>query len=132
MLGLPARSELTYHHTMAAKVCPMCHRSSPGSAWQCGCGYEFGQSVENVRALLRGQQMTARILLAMLLVLDLATAGGVVYAAMHGWVVYSTVIFSALIVGTTRTVRKLRITRESLRQLAERDAVLPTAIVHQR
>jgi len=110
----------------------MCHRSNSGSAWQCGCGYELGQSIENVRTLLRGQQTSAWVLLPMLLVLDLAAVGGVIYAAMHGLVVNPMIIFGALITGIARTVRKLRITRESLRQLAKRDAALPTAIVHKR
>jgi len=123
---------MAYDHTMAAKVCPMCHRSSPGSAWRCGCGYEFGQSVEKVRVLLRDQQTTGRILLSMLLVLDLAAVGGMIYAAMHGLFVYSSLLFVALSTSTVRTVRKLQITRASLRQLAERDAALPTAIVHKR
>ncbi|HEX7841897.1 MAG TPA: hypothetical protein VF469_30715 [Kofleriaceae bacterium] len=123
---------MTYHRAMAAKVCPMCHRSNSGSAWQCGCGYEFGQSAEKVRALLRGQQTAAWIVLPMLLVLDIAAVGGMIYAVMHGLVVYSTLVFGALIMGTARTVRKLRVTRESLRQLAARDAALPTAIVHKR
>lgn len=50
----------------------------------------------------------------------------------HGLVVYSVLVFSSLILGTARTVRKLRVTCESLRQLAEREAALPTAIVHKR
>lgn len=68
----------------------------------------------------------------LLLVLDLAAAVGVIYAAMHGLVVYSVLVSSSLILGTARTVRKLRVTCESLRQLAEREAALPTAIVHKR
>jgi hypothetical protein len=117
---------------MAAKVCPLCHRSSPGSAWQCHCGYEFGQSVEQARVLLRDAQTSARILLVVLLGLDAAAVGGFIYAYMHGLLVFSWLVFGALVVGTVRTIRKRWIVRESLRQLAERHAPLPRATLRKR
>ena len=117
---------------MAAKVCPLCHRSNPPSEWQCRCGYEFGQSIDKVRVLLRDAQTNARILLVVMLVLDAATIAGTIYLMMHGWVVYSWLVSVLLIVGTVRTARKLRIVRESLRQLAERHAPLPKATLRER
>lgn len=114
---------------MAAKVCPLCHRSSPHSAWQCQCGYEFGQSVDKVRVLLRDARTNARILLVVMLVLDAAAIAGTIYLMAHGWLVYSSMLTALLIIGTVRMASKLRIVRESLRQLDERHAPLPTATV---
>ena len=118
--------------SMAAKVCPMCHRGSGASAWQCVCGYEFGQDIEAVRALLRSQRMNTWIILVLLLVVDVMAVFGVYYAALHGFVVFSVFGFSALILGTARAVRTLLITRASLRQLARRDDALPRARVRRR
>src|SRR5262245_47288760 len=117
---------------MAAKVCPLCHRSSPGSAWQCHCGYEFGQSIDKVRVLLRDQQTNAWIVLGVLLVLVLAAIGGTIYADMHGWGWTPWFLPGLLSAAMVRTLRKLRIARESLRQLAERHAPLPKATLRKR
>jgi hypothetical protein len=117
---------------MAAKVCPLCHCPSPDSAWQCPCGYEFGQSADKVRLLLRDAQTNARILLVVMLVLDAAAIAGTIYLAVHGWIVYSVPATVLLIIGTVRMVRKLRIVRESLRQLDERHAPLPRATLRER
>jgi hypothetical protein len=110
----------------------MCHRASARTAWQCTCGYEFGQSLERVREMLHDQQTNAGISLALLLVLDAAALVGVVFAAAHGFIVFSALGFTALILATARAARKLLITRASLRQLAEREQPLPKAIVHKR
>jgi hypothetical protein len=109
----------------------MCHRVSAATAWRCACGYEFGQSLERVRELLRDQQTSLRIALAFLLVLDVAAVAGAVYAAMHGFIVFSALGFTTLILATARAAQKLWITRASLRQLASRDT-LPRAVVHRR
>jgi hypothetical protein len=114
---------------MAAKVCPLCHRSNPGTAWQCPCGYEFGQSIDKV---LRDQRTNAWIVLGVLVALDLAMIGGSVYAAVCGWGWMPWLVPGLLIGGTVRTMRKLQITRASLSQLAERQAPLPKATLHQR
>jgi hypothetical protein len=112
---------------MAAKVCPLCHCSNSGSAWQCRCGYEFGQSVDTVRVLLRDQQTNAWIVLGVLLALDLALVAGSIYADMFGWGWLPWVVPGLLSAAAARMVSKLRIARESLRQLAERHAPLPRA-----
>ncbi len=106
---------------MPAKRCPMCHRASESTAWQCACGYEFGQDLETVRNMLRAQLHTAYVAGAIFLLLDLA---------MIPLLFFSPVIiplggFVLLTSGTARSVRKIFISRESLRQLAPRD--LPTA-----
>ena len=108
----------------------MCHRANTRTAGQCTCGYEFGQSLERVREMLRDQQTNAWISLVLLLVLDAAAIVGVVFAAAHGYIVFSGLGFTALILATVRVARKLLITRASLRQLAEREQPLPRAIIH--
>jgi hypothetical protein len=102
------------------------------AAWRCGCGYEFGQTVERVRALLRDQQASAWIALAVVAFVDATAVFGAVFAAIHGWIVVSAFGFTALTLVTARSVRRLLITRASLRQLAERDAAIPRAVVRRR
>jgi hypothetical protein len=82
--------------------------------------------------MLRDQQTNASIGLVLLLVLDAAAIVGVGFAAAHGFIVFSALGFTALILATACAARKLLITRASLRQLAEREHPLPRAIVHKR
>jgi cobyrinic acid a,c-diamide synthase len=105
----------------------MCHRASDDRAWQCACGYEFGQQVEKTRELLRDQLVTAKILLAILLVVDAGAVFGMVEAVIHGFAVFSGFAFCALVLATIRQIRKIAISRESLRLLAPKD--LPVARV---
>lgn len=110
----------------------MCHRASAQTAWQCACGYEFGQDLEKVLALLRDQQINARIGLAVLLVLDTAAVAGVIYLALRGVILVAGLGFAVLIGWTVRAARKLLITRASLRQLAGWHRALPRAVVRER
>jgi hypothetical protein len=103
----------------------MCHRVNDALAWQCDCGYEFGQSVDKVLELLRGQRTNARIALWIVVVLDVAMLGGIAYAAMHGVFVFSFIVFGFLMYWTVRAVQRLRITNESMRQLSAKS--LPEA-----
>jgi hypothetical protein len=121
-----------YDSRVSAKGCPLCHRPNAGDAWQCACGYEFGQSIERVLELLRSQRRNARIMLVILLVLDAMAAVVVGYAARHGFAWVSVLGFAALVTATLRTVRTLGVTRASLRQLDKPIATLPSATVHQR
>ena len=99
----------------------MCHRASESTAWQCACGYEFGQDVETVRNMLRAQLHTAYVASAVCLLLDLAQIPLLFFAP----VVVPLGGFILLTSATARSVRKIVISRESLRQLAPRE--LPTA-----
>lgn len=82
--------------------------------------------------MLRDREINAWVVLALLLVLDAAAANGVVYAALQGFIVFSALGSTALILLTARAVRRVRGTRASLRRIARLDAVLPRAIVHRR
>jgi hypothetical protein len=102
----------------------MCHRVSEGTAWRCNCGYEFGQPVEQVRTLLRGQRTTASITLAMSIVAD-AIVGYFIYI---GFGIVTIITLISLLLWTVRNVRQLWITGSSLRQLKDRG--LPVATIH--
>jgi len=112
---------------MPAKRCPMCHRAGDGRAWQCPCGYEFGQDVAKTRELLRDQLLTAKIMLATFIAIDLGIAAATVAMILHGFVVVSMVVIVGAFTFTIRAGRKILISRESLRALAP--AKLPEAIV---
>jgi membrane protein YdbS with pleckstrin-like domain len=90
------------------------------------------RAAERVGALLRARQVRAWLELALLLVLDAAAAAGFVYAALQGFIVFSALGCTALILLTAREVRRVRATHACLRQLAPRPAVLPRAVVHRR
>lgn len=103
----------------------MCHRAHEATAQQCACGYEFGQRPEKTLELLRSQQRNASISLLLLL---LAFGGGAIllYATLlYQSPIIVVVAFGPLAVQTLRTIRKLSITRESIRQLETR--TLPKA-----
>jgi hypothetical protein len=115
---------------MSVKRCPLCHVASEPTAWRCSCGYEFGQSADQVVALLRDQRTNTSIVLGLLVVLDAAAVGWLVYTALYGGhLIFSVTAIIGLGVWTARMARKLEITRESLRQIAAQHEP-PRAIVH--
>jgi hypothetical protein len=67
-----------------------------------------------------------------LVVLGIAAVSGVVYAALHGFIVLSALGFTAQILLTARAIRTLQITRARLRRLDRRAAAVPRAIVYRR
>jgi ethanolamine transporter EutH len=85
----------------------MCHRASESTAWQCGCGYEFGQDIDT------------------LITIDLGILAITIITALTGAGLIPGLGFAFLLAATGRTIRKIAISRESLRQLAPRE--LPTA-----
>ena len=130
---------------MVAMRCPTCHRVGAPPAWRCRCGHELGGGVDptggptpqlaslaQIRAVLLDRQARAWSALALLLVVDAAAASGVVYAALQGFIVFSALGFTALILLTARAVQRVRITRASLRQLAHLAPALPRAVAHRR
>ena len=82
--------------------------------------------------MLRDRQAEAWATLALLLVVGGAAASGFVYAALQGFIVFSAIGFTALILLTARTVQRVRVTRACLRQLTRLAPELPRAVVHQR
>jgi len=99
----------------------MCHRASENTAWQCACGYEFGQDIEKVRGMLRAQLKTSWLAFGALLVADLV----LVALAVVGFALTPVLVLAGLLGATGRSARKILVSRESLRQLAPAD--LPTA-----
>jgi len=112
---------------MPAKRCPMCHRASEDRAWRCSCGYEFGQPVERTRELLRDQLTNAKIMVGLFGVLELGIAGAMWLAAMYIPLIFPLAGVVATTGGLARNIRKLRVSRESLRLLAPKE--LPAARV---
>jgi hypothetical protein len=112
---------------MAIKRCPLCHGATKIDDPECRCGYVFGQSVDQVLTLLRERRTSARIVLALLLVVDLLAVAGVVYAILNGIIVISMLAFAGVFSFTVHAIVKLSIIRRSIRVLANRK--LPEARV---
>jgi hypothetical protein len=109
----------------AKKRCPMCHAVSWASEPECSCGYEFGQDVDKVLRLLSAQLTGAWVVLGCMLALDVVYIAGTIYLAHRGIIFYALFVVIPLMFGTGRAVRKISITRKSIRQLARRS--LPKA-----
>src|SRR6516162_4785104 len=112
---------------MPAKRCPMCHQANEDRAWQCRrCGYEFGQPVEKVQELLRGQLRSAHIVFWLFLLIDLGLAGAQVYL-YEPWIPWPVPV-TLFVVATSvmiRAVIRISISRNSLRALKGQQAELP-------
>lgn len=87
----------------------------------CSCGYTFGQDIDTVRGMLRAQLRNSWATLVVLVIADV----GVLATALVGSALIAAIGLTSLIGATGRTVRKIAISRESLRQLAPRQ--LPQA-----
>jgi hypothetical protein len=106
----------------------MCHSVNESTAWQCRCGYEFGQDVDKTLVLLRDQRINARIMLGVLVVIDLAAVGALMFLPVPVPIVGIVLGFAGLFGMTARVARRLSITRGSIRQLEQR--VLPKVTLH--
>ncbi len=87
----------------------------------CSCGYTFGQDIDTVRGMLRAQLRNSWATLVVLVIADV----GVLATALVGSARIAAIGLTSLLGATGRTVRKIAISRESLRQLAPRQ--LPQA-----
>lgn len=87
----------------------------------CSCGYTFGQDIDTVRGLLRAQLRNSWATLAVLAIANV----GILGVAFFGATLPALAGLGPLVGATGRTVRKIAISRESLRQLAPRQ--LPQA-----
>jgi hypothetical protein len=93
---------------------------SGNEAWQCACGYEFGQSVDTALELLRDQLRNQKIQLGLLLAVDIVAIPFMAFLKLIG-VIGIVLLFGA----TARVARRLSITRASIRNLSQR--ALPKA-----
>jgi hypothetical protein len=111
-------------------ACPKCHLPWADSAWQCdGCGYEVTQDFESVRSSLRAQLRTSRIVFWLMVLLDLAIVGAVVYMVTRGMFYISAPLVLGAIAGTGAAAHKISVLREHLRALDRRHVPLPKATV---
>ena len=117
---------------MPAKHCPLCHRASDAIAWQCHCGYEFGQEPAKVLVLIDSQITNARLAFVLSGSFVAAAAGAMVFGLLP---LPLLVYVLALIAGVSWGVRsavKISMLRTSRRQLSAPRDELPKAVLRQR
>lgn len=108
--------------------CPKCYLPKEDSAWQCdGCGYEFSQDFESVRASLRAQLKARRIAFWVTVLVNLGIVGGIVLLAMYGWIYISVPLMLAVVGSTGHAAHRISVVREHLRSLDRRHVPLPKA-----
>src|SRR5262245_29885997 len=117
---------------MLARRCPMCHRANAAAASCCSCGLDIDQHLARVHARLKEQLAGAWLTLIIMLVLDAAASTGAIYAAIEGFIVFSALGFTALILTTARAAQNVVTIRASLKRFADRYRTLPRAVVHRR
>ncbi len=101
---------------MSVAVCPMCHRSNRNTAKECGdCGYEFGQSIDALRGLLKTQLASTRTTFYVLLGVELALLSVTVVGLMYGFVIFALLPFAFVTYQLVATGKKISITKHSLK-----------------
>ena len=111
-------------------VCPMCHSPAPDKAKECGeCGYEFGQSLETLRGMLRGQLMNYRVMFWLMVFCCLGLGLSIYWLAQEGWLFLPMPVIAFLVWQAARAARKIAVTKQSLQMVAKQEAALPKATV---
>ena len=111
---------------MGVASCPMCHKTNRDTVKQCDdCGYEFGQSIDTLRDMLKTQLANARAMFWVLLAAGLALAGVVVLGVMHGFLIFSMPPFLFVTYQAIGAARKISISKHSLRLIEQK--ALPKA-----
>ena len=109
-------------------ACPKCSLPKEEYAWQCdGCGTEFRQDYDTVRAELRAQLQRGRVRFWVALAVSLAIVGGLVYLAMHGAIFVSVPLAVGIVGYLHHAASKISIVRGHLELLERRHPSLPTA-----
>jgi hypothetical protein len=106
----------------------MCHQVNERHQLQCSaCNYVFGQPVDETRAQLREQLSSARTQLIGLAIVDVLFLGLLVVMALAGVVIFW--IFGCVLLAgaNIRVIRKMQISRDSLRSLDRQFPALPKA-----
>jgi hypothetical protein len=113
---------------MSAAVCPMCHLRNSQRAKECAdCGYEFGQSIDTLRGMLKSQLLNTRVMLGVLVVADLCLVGVIAIGLSAGMIVLPMLPFVFITYQAVRAAQKISRTKYSLRAIESRQ--LPTATV---
>ena len=93
----------------------MCHRLNEQRALRCDCRYKFGQSVDKVIDLLHRQRRQGWVVLGTALLADAGSIFLLTTGSLRAiWLAAGSFLW------TGRVIRKLLITRVSLRQLESR------------
>jgi hypothetical protein len=101
---------------MSVAICPMCHRANSPRAKECDdCGYEFGQSIDVLRDMLKAQLSNARAMFWVLAITELALAAVTVIGILYGFVIFAVLPFAFVTYQLVGAGRKISITKHSLR-----------------
>jgi uncharacterized membrane protein YvbJ len=101
---------------MSLAVCPMCHRANRNTAKECGdCGYEFGQSIDALRSMLKTQLTNSRATFWVLAVTELALAAVVALGVIYGFVIFPLIPFVFVTYQLASAAKKISITKHSLK-----------------
>lgn len=113
---------------MSEAGCPRCQLPIDHGAWHCdGCGHEFSQDIEAVRARLEREVVRSGRAIWLTLLVDLALIGGVVYLATIGFLFISVPLVGTVIGSIGYALHRRTVAREHLRSFTRRHAPLPTA-----
>jgi hypothetical protein len=114
-------------------ACPKCFLPREEGAWQCdGCGFQFEQNIEAVRAALNTQARNSRLAVWWTLLVCLGAVGGVAYLASIGYIYISIPLLLAVVGSVGHAFHRRSVMQEHLRTFERRYAQLPKAIVHDR
>jgi hypothetical protein len=108
--------------------CPRCHLPKEDSAWQCdGCGHEFRQDFDALRAELQRDLRRSRATFWLTLIGGLAIVAGLVYLATRGWLYISVPLMIAVVGAIGHANHRVSVLRGHLHLLDRRHVPLPKA-----
>ena len=112
-------------------ACPKCFLPREDHAWQCdGCGTEFRQDYDTVRAELRAQLQRGRARFWVGTAVSCAIVGGLVYLALHGAIFVSVPLAVGIVGYLHHAASKISVVRGHLELLERRHSALPRATAH--
>jgi hypothetical protein len=112
-------------------ACPKCFLPRDEGAWQCdGCGFQFSQDIEAVRAALKTQARNSRLAVWWTLIAGAAVVGGVAYLVTLGYIYISVPLALAVVGSIGHAFHRRSAMQEHLRTFERRYAQLPKATVH--
>jgi hypothetical protein len=103
---------------MPPRRCPLCRRVSEGHTRRCDCGYTFGQSLGDARALVK-QQLGAGIATAAGGALLVTLAVGLVALSIAGSHLVALTAFAGGLAGLVKGSTLITRSRHSLRELPD-------------
>ena len=106
--------------------CPKCFLPREPGAWHCdGCGFEFSQDIEGVRAALQAEVRASRTGLWVALGVAVAVIAGLVYLVTIGFIYISVGLLVVAIGGVGHAVHRRSVAREHLYTFTRRHPAVP-------